>query len=496
MRRILLALLTLALLTVGAQAQVGSNSACLTLFLPTPLSTGNTNIWGASINTDMTQIDQASAGFLSLNLPAASGYPTVALVSSTNAVDQARNAHFAFSGTLTSNTLVLWPASLCRTFTVSNISTGAFSLTLGVNNGSGGASGSTVVVSQGQTVYAYSDGTNIVTLSTTTTGYFYGGTSSGTTAQVVSAAVPSGFTLTQGYFASWLAGGTTTGATTLAYAGTSATTVQKQSPSGLVALVNNDIVAGQVYTAVYDGTFWQLLNPSSGSAIGGSTINLSAALNEAKATVASGGTTAIGAAAGNYIAVTGTTTITAFDTVQAGAVRVLEFAGILTLTQSSAIILPNSTNITTAAGDVAIFVSEGSGNWRLVNYSPAAGTNFLGTPQTYSASHRLKQAAVTISTATFTPSFDGVQDPVYTLSSACPCTIANPSTTPAPGQHGVIAVVQDGTGSRTVTWGSQYKFGGGTAPTLSTGAGAVDLFAYYVYTATQIIVSGGVLNAH
>jgi hypothetical protein len=100
-----------------------------------------------------------------------------------------------------------------------------------------------------------------------------------------------------------------------------------------------------------------------------------AALNEAKgADIASASTTDIGAATGNYVDVTGTTTITALGTVQAGVQRKVRFTGALTLTHNStSLILPEATNITTAAGDVADFVSLGSGNWRCTAYLPAAG---------------------------------------------------------------------------------------------------------------------------
>ena len=57
--------------------------------------------------------------------------------------------------------------------------------------------------------------------------------------------------------------------------------------------------------------------------------------------------------------------------------------------------------------------------------------------------------------------------------------LSNPSNQTA-GQHGVIELVQDGTGGRTVSFGSNWKFPGGTAPTLSTAANAQDLLAYYV----------------
>jgi hypothetical protein len=82
-------------------------------------------------------------------------------------------------------------------------------------------------------------------------------------------------------------------------------------------------------------------------------------------TIASAGTVAIGGAAANYLQVTGTTTITAFDSVIAGVKRKLEFAGAVTLTHNAtSLILPQGANVTTAAGDVWEFTSEGSGNWR------------------------------------------------------------------------------------------------------------------------------------
>jgi hypothetical protein len=47
-----------------------------------------------------------------------------------------------------------------------------------------------------------------------------------------------------------------------------------------------------------------------------------------------------------------------------------------------------------------------------------------------------------------------------------------------PGYY-TIALIQDGTGSRTVTWPASVKWVGGTAPTLSTGAGKKDIFHFY-----------------
>lgn len=56
------------------------------------------------------------------------------------------------------------------------------------------------------------------------------------------------------------------------------------------------------------------------------------------------------------------------------------------------------------------------------------------------------------------------------------------------GQSGVIRVVQDGSGGRTLAYNSVFKFPGGTAPTLTTTANAVDLLAYHCETTTRIAV--------
>jgi len=64
-------------------------------------------------------------------------------------------------------------------------------------------------------------------------------------------------------------------------------------------------------------------------------------------------------------------------------------------------------------------------------------------------------------------------------------TIENP-TNCVPGQVGSIFVIQDGTGSRTLSFGSNWKFIGGTAPTLSTDVSSVDRIDYIVYTSTAV----------
>ena len=77
--------------------------------------------------------------------------------------------------------------------------------------------------------------------------------------------------------------------------------------------------------------------------------------------------------------------------------------------------------------------------------------------------------------ATITPDF--AANNVFTVTLGGNRTIANPST-PIPGQSGSIFIVQDGTGSRTVTWPSSVKWPASTAPTITSTASKGDKFVF------------------
>ena len=64
-------------------------------------------------------------------------------------------------------------------------------------------------------------------------------------------------------------------------------------------------------------------------------------------------------------------------------------------------------------------------------------------------------------------------------------TFAAPSNQTV-GQSGSIFITQDGTGSRTASFNSAFKFVGGTAPTLSTSANAVDRIDYIIKSSNVI----------
>lgn len=90
------------------------------------------------------------------------------------------------------------------------------------------------------------------------------------------------------------------------------------------------------------------------------------------ADVASAATTNLETATGDLVDVTGTTTITAI-TLNDGHERTVRFTGVLTLTNGASLVLPGGANITTAAGDFAVFRGYAAGVVRCVEYNKIAG---------------------------------------------------------------------------------------------------------------------------
>lgn len=87
--------------------------------------------------------------------------------------------------------------------------------------------------------------------------------------------------------------------------------------------------------------------------------------------------------------------------------------------------------------------------------------------------------------ATVTPDFSASNFFTWTIAQNT-ATLANP-TNMAAGRCGVIAITQDGTGSRNITsWGSFWKFSQGVKPTLTATPGAVDTITYCASSVTFI----------
>jgi hypothetical protein len=153
----------------------------------------------------------------------------------------------------------------------------------------------------------------------------------------------------------------------------------------------------------------------------------------------------------------------------------------------------DGTDIHTAA-QIHVFVDGTPGNndmpGRIVFTTTADGASSPTEAMRIDSKQRVTVKAGAIaeidtltSASTVTPDFATSCN--FTLTLGTNVTLANPNNVTA-GQSGSIFLVQDGTGSRTLTLGSNYDFAGGTAPTLSTAANAVDRLDYIVRTSTSI----------
>lgn len=101
---------------------------------------------------------------------------------------------------------------------------------------------------------------------------------------------------------------------------------------------------------------------------------LSDELKGATVILASSATVNIGFAKSANIAVTGSTTIGAFDVWPEGTLRFVQFLGAMTITHNAAVLaLPGAAEILTVSGDAGVFKSNGGGKWTCILFQRQAG---------------------------------------------------------------------------------------------------------------------------
>src|SRR6056300_20012 len=136
------------------------------------------------------------------------------------------------------------------------------------------------------------------------------------------------------------------------------------------------------------------------------------------------------------------------------------------------------------AVDVSDFMSNGSNN-RIVTatgtdaMNAEANLTFDGTTLDVSGVLKADKGYVPEATLTdgATISWNMSTQSVAKITLGGNRTIAAP-TNGSTGQFASLLVIQDGTGSRTLTWNAVYEFASDTAPTLSTDGGKADLFVF------------------
>lgn len=115
-------------------------------------------------------------------------------------------------------------------------------------------------------------------------------------------------------------------------------------------------------------------------------------------------TTNLETATGFLVDVTGAVAITAI-TLSEGHERVVRFTGALVLTNGASLVLPGGANITTAAGDYAIFVGYAAGVVRCIDYVRAAGRTLnTAVSDTITVGYKVTPfSGGTVSSGTITP---------------------------------------------------------------------------------------------
>ena len=116
------------------------------------------------------------------------------------------------------------------------------------------------------------------------------------------------------------------------------------------------------------------------------------------------------------------------------------------------------------------------------NVNTSSAIALQNTVGTWTAAQR---GEVTTLTSSATITIDLAESNNFVCTLGHNATFANPTNAVA-GQSGSIFLIQDGSGSRTGSWGANYDWAAGTAPTLTTTAAAVDRIDYVVRSSTSI----------
>jgi hypothetical protein len=126
------------------------------------MATGeNAGTWGTKTNTNLNLIQQAIAGFQSIDVAAAD----VTLVMTDASISNARNMVLKFTGTLTATRTVNLPDSIEKFYILQDSTThGAFTLTFKTVSGTG------FTLDEGKIHAGFSDGTNVTEVALNTLG--------------------------------------------------------------------------------------------------------------------------------------------------------------------------------------------------------------------------------------------------------------------------------------------------------------------------------------
>ena len=165
-------------------------------------------------------------------------------------------------------------------------------------------------------------------------------------------------------------------------------------------------------------------------------------------------------------------------------------AGIVTATTFSGNLTGDATGLS-GTPNITVGTVTGNLSGNLTGAASTAAvlginTTSLNSTKFYVAGNSASEVVTLTDGATITPDFSTGNN--FTVTLGDNRTLANPTNTTV-GQSGVLYIVQDGTGSRTLGVGTHWHFPAGTAPTLTTTANAVDVFAFSVRSSTSVVAN-------
>jgi hypothetical protein len=138
-------------------------STTTNLALNEPAYNSTSPTWDQPLNYNSTILDQmfGNTTGVSVNTGGSTTYTNITAPSATAAGSTSQAMRFNLTGALAANQNVLLPQGVAGMWIVSNNTSGAYTVSIGSNNGSNVAAGTTVSVPQGYSSIVFSDATNV-----------------------------------------------------------------------------------------------------------------------------------------------------------------------------------------------------------------------------------------------------------------------------------------------------------------------------------------------
>ncbi len=388
---------------------------------------------------------------------------TLALTGTSEPANQVLASPNGSSGAVVPRSLVNadLPASgvTAASYTSANITVNAQGIVTAASNGSGGGGGTSVV--------------------------FVGTTAGGPTAYTMATTTPTGFTATPYFKVCGFFTTANTGAATLNVNSTGAIAIQKQTIAGLSALSGGEIPGNNTQQCLQlnsGANIWVL------DSIGPAVTNNATSITVTQSQWANGQAFVV-TTAGQTLTLPQSNTLATNSGIIVSAI-----GNNVTLTPNAADSINSGSagaSVTIGSGALSVVTTDGAGHIFANPTSSAAGANLNGN-NTWTKGQAVTPFALTDGA---TVPVDATQSNAYTLTLTGNHTLANPSGLIA-GQFLTFVITQDATGSRTLNYGTAYKWPSATPPTLSTAAAAVDVFTCLAQTTSTLLCGSGLLNIH